>query len=87
MYEQEQFFKERISSIHDKRNAMEEDFERMQQEEREKVKKSSTGPSNADERRLKYGIFFPWDYVFYFIGLMTSLSTSLASAFQWILSN
>jgi hypothetical protein len=54
MYEQEQFFKERISSIRDKRNAKEENFERMQQEEREKVKKSSIGPpSNAEERRLK----------------------------------
>lgn len=54
MYEQEQFFKERISSIHDKRNAKEEDFERMQQEEREKVKKTTTGPANAEEeRRLK----------------------------------
>jgi len=60
MYEQEQFFKERISSIHDKRNAKEEDFERMQQEEREKVKKTTTGPANAEEeRRLKYEIFFP----------------------------
>jgi hypothetical protein len=53
MYEQEQFFKERMSSIHDKRNAKEEDFERMQQEEREKVKKTTTGPTNAkEERRL-----------------------------------
>jgi len=54
MYEQEQFFKERISSIRDKRNAKEENFERMQQEEREKVKKTTTGPANAEvERRLK----------------------------------
>ncbi|CAK8568037.1 unnamed protein product [Lathyrus sativus] len=53
MYAQEQFFKEQITSIHDSRNEKEEDFERMQQEEREKVKQSSTSPLNAEERRLK----------------------------------
>lgn len=50
---QEEFFKEQIRVIHDSRNAKEEDFERIQQEEREKVKKSSTSPLNADGRRLK----------------------------------
>lgn len=53
---QEEFFKEQIRVIHDSRNAKEEDFERIQQEEREKVKKSSTSPLNADDRRLKYEI-------------------------------
>jgi hypothetical protein len=33
-----------IRIIQDSRNAKEEDFERMQQEEREKVKQSSTSP-------------------------------------------
>ncbi|XP_057421757.1 protein SUPPRESSOR OF GENE SILENCING 3 [Lotus japonicus] len=50
---QEEFFKEQIRVIHDSRNAKDEDFERMQQEEREKVKQSSAGPLNAEERRLK----------------------------------
>ncbi|WJX41000.1 Protein SUPPRESSOR OF GENE SILENCING [Trifolium repens] len=53
MYHQEQFFKEQIDSIHALRNTKEEDFERMQQEEREKVKLSSTGHLNAEDRRLK----------------------------------
>ena len=53
MYAQEQFFKEQMNAIHETRNAKEEDFERMQQEEREKVKQSSTSPLNAEERRLK----------------------------------
>lgn len=51
---QEQFFKEQIKNIHDTREAKEEDFERMQHEEREKVKQSSTIPTNAEERRRKY---------------------------------
>ncbi|CAL0327725.1 unnamed protein product [Lupinus luteus] len=53
MYMQEQFFRDQIKVIHDSRNAKEEDFERMQQEEREKVKQSSNGPLNAEERKLK----------------------------------
>ena len=54
MYMQEQFFKDQIKIIHDSRDAKEEDFERMQQEEREKVKQSSTtGHVNAEEYRLK----------------------------------
>lgn len=51
---QEQFFKDQMKIIHDSRNAKEEDFARMQQEERDKVKQSSTGPLNAEERKLKY---------------------------------
>ncbi|XP_027332836.1 protein SUPPRESSOR OF GENE SILENCING 3 [Abrus precatorius] len=53
MYMQEQFFKDQIKIIHDSRNAKEEDFERLQQEEREKVKQSNTGPLNTEEWRLK----------------------------------
>jgi hypothetical protein len=34
-------------------------FERMQQEEREKVKLSSSGHLNEEDRQLKYGFFFP----------------------------
>ncbi|RDX73391.1 Protein SUPPRESSOR OF protein SILENCING 3, partial [Mucuna pruriens] len=58
MYMQEQFFKDQIKIIHDSRDAKEEDFERMQQEEREKVKQSSTtGPASAEEYRLKVDDF------------------------------
>ncbi|CAJ1974736.1 unnamed protein product [Sphenostylis stenocarpa] len=54
MYMQEQFFKDQIKIIHDSRDAKEEDFERIQQEEREKVKQSSTtGHVNTEEYRLK----------------------------------
>jgi hypothetical protein len=48
-----------VSSIHNSRNAKEEDFERMQQEECEKIKLSSSGHLNEEDRRLKYGFFFP----------------------------
>lgn len=58
MDHQEQFFKDQIRIIHDSRNEKEEDFERIQQEERQKVKQSSM------ERRLKYGIVIPSDHVF-----------------------
>ncbi|XP_028766128.1 protein SUPPRESSOR OF GENE SILENCING 3 [Neltuma alba] len=50
---QEQFFKEQMTVIHESRNAMEEDFERMQQEKREKVKESSTSSIDAEERRRR----------------------------------
>ncbi|KAL4295037.1 hypothetical protein HN51_045915 [Arachis hypogaea] len=53
MYMQENFFKDQIKSIHETRIAKEDDFERMQQEEREKVMQSSTAPFNAEDRRLK----------------------------------
>ncbi|RYR25083.1 hypothetical protein Ahy_B02g058711 isoform B [Arachis hypogaea] len=53
MYMQENFFKDQLKSIHETRNAREEDFERMQQEERQKVMQSSTAPLNAEDRRLK----------------------------------
>ncbi|KAG5041358.1 hypothetical protein GLYMA_05G198500v4 [Glycine max] len=53
MYMQEEFFKEQIRIIHDSRAAKEEEFERMQQEKREKVKPSSTSPLNEEEGRVK----------------------------------
>ncbi|XP_038722073.1 protein SUPPRESSOR OF GENE SILENCING 3-like [Tripterygium wilfordii] len=46
---QEEFFKEQIRVIHEARDAKEEDFEKMQQEEREKVKKLNVNPSNSEE--------------------------------------
>ncbi|KAK7399310.1 hypothetical protein VNO78_10491 [Psophocarpus tetragonolobus] len=53
MYLQEQFFKDQIRIIHDSRAAKEEEFERMQQEKREKVKPLSTSPLNEEEGRVK----------------------------------
>ncbi|KAK4284325.1 hypothetical protein QN277_001176 [Acacia crassicarpa] len=50
---QEQFFKDQMKVIHESRNAKEEDFERMQQEEREKAKESSASSINAEERRRR----------------------------------
>ncbi|KAB2044256.1 hypothetical protein ES319_D01G076000v1 [Gossypium barbadense] len=52
---QEQFFKERIKFIYEARDEKEESFEKMQQQEREKVKQSNPNPSNAEEyrRRMK----------------------------------
>jgi len=53
MYMQEQFFKEQIRIIHDSRAAKEEEFERMQQEKREKVKPLCSSPLNEEEGRVK----------------------------------
>lgn len=48
---QEQFFKEQIKVIHDARDAKEDDFEKFQQEKREKVKQSSGNPSAIEDPR------------------------------------
>ncbi|CAB4278631.1 unnamed protein product [Prunus armeniaca] len=53
MYLQEQFFKDQIKIIHESRDAREESFERLQQEERDKVKQSYVNPSNAEEKKYK----------------------------------
>lgn len=53
---QEQFFKDQMQIIHESRNAKEEDFERMQQEERAKAKESSKNSVNAEELRRRYGV-------------------------------
>ncbi|KAG4176347.1 hypothetical protein ERO13_A11G239320v2 [Gossypium hirsutum] len=50
---QEQFFKERIKFIYEARDEKEESFEKMQQQEREKVKQSNPNPSNAEEYRRR----------------------------------
>ncbi|KAK4256864.1 hypothetical protein QN277_006531 [Acacia crassicarpa] len=50
---QEQFFKDQMKVIHESRNAKEEDFEMMQQEEREKAKESSASSINAEDRRRR----------------------------------
>lgn len=53
MYMQEQFFKDQIRIILDSRAKKEEEFEKLQQEKREKVKPSSTSPLNKEEGRVK----------------------------------
>ena len=45
MHAQEEFFKEKIKIIYESRDAKEEGFERMQQEQREKVKHLDGQPS------------------------------------------
>ncbi|CAJ1937667.1 unnamed protein product [Sphenostylis stenocarpa] len=57
MYMQEQFFKDQIRIIHDSRAAKEEEFERIQQDKREKVKPSSSSPLNEEEERVKVDIY------------------------------
>jgi hypothetical protein len=49
MYMQENFFKEQIKIIHETRDEKEESFERLQQEQREKIKLLNANPSSADE--------------------------------------
>lgn len=46
---QEKFFKEQIRLIQEARDAKEEDFERLQQGEREKVKQSVNIASNTED--------------------------------------
>ncbi|XVF58918.1 hypothetical protein PTKIN_Ptkin07bG0104600 [Pterospermum kingtungense] len=48
---QEQFFKEQIKYIHEARDEKEENFEMLQQQQREKVKQSNPNPSNTEEYR------------------------------------
>ncbi|KAL5549967.1 hypothetical protein UlMin_000143 [Ulmus minor] len=47
MYLQEQFFKDQIKILHESRDTKENDFERLQKEEREKVKQSKVNPSES----------------------------------------
>lgn len=54
---QEQFFKEQIKNMHEARDAMEDKFEVLQQQERERVKQSNTNPSNTAEFRCRYSDF------------------------------
>ncbi|TYI73762.1 hypothetical protein E1A91_D07G152300v1, partial [Gossypium mustelinum] len=44
---------ERIKFIHEARDEKEESFEKLQQQEREKVKQSNPNPSNAEEYRRR----------------------------------
>ncbi|GMI92843.1 SUPPRESSOR OF GENE SILENCING 3 [Hibiscus trionum] len=51
---QEQFFKDQINFIHEARDEKEENFEKLQQQEREKfVKQSAPNPSNTEEYRRR----------------------------------
>lgn len=54
MYLQEQFINEQLKIIYESRDEKEENFERVQQEEREKVKQSNAAnTSNAEEIRVR----------------------------------
>lgn len=46
---QEQLFKDQIRIIHEARDAKEENFEKLQQQEREKVKQSIANPTNTED--------------------------------------
>ncbi|KAK4486024.1 hypothetical protein RD792_008686 [Penstemon davidsonii] len=50
---QEQFFKDQIQEFYDARNAKEENFEKIQQDQREKVTKSEANTSSVEERRRR----------------------------------
>ncbi|WCJ30598.1 Protein SUPPRESSOR OF GENE SILENCING 3 [Euphorbia peplus] len=50
---QEQFFKDQLKIVHEARNAKEEDFENLQQKEREKAKLLGANPSNTEEYKLR----------------------------------
>ncbi|XP_050205639.1 protein SUPPRESSOR OF GENE SILENCING 3 [Mercurialis annua] len=50
---QEQFFKEQLKIIHEARNAKEEDFEKLQQKEREKANQLGANPANTEEYRSR----------------------------------
>lgn len=49
MDHQEQFFKEQLTMIYDARNVKEDDFEKIQQEQREKVVQSQTNPPSVED--------------------------------------
>ncbi|KAL3729140.1 hypothetical protein ACJRO7_033695 [Eucalyptus globulus] len=51
---QEQFFKEQMRVIQDELNAKEEDFEREQQEKRERMKQSNANPASAEDKERGY---------------------------------
>ena len=51
---QEQFFQDQIKVIHKARDAKEDDFEKFQQEKREKVKQLSGNPSAIEDPRCRY---------------------------------
>lgn len=53
MHSQEKFFKDQIQIIHKSQDAKEEDFERLQQMEREKVQQLNENPSNTEEYRRR----------------------------------
>lgn len=53
MYLQEQFFNEQIKIIHESRNEKEENFERVQQEEREKVKQSNAAANTSNDEEIR----------------------------------
>lgn len=58
---QDRFFKDSIKQIHENRNAKEENFEMLQQQERAKVvdqQQKNTNPSSNDDCRKRYAYIF-----------------------------
>lgn len=66
MYLQEEFFKEQIKIIHETRDANDESFEQLQQEERAKVESSGTNarkrytPTGSLQTRKKWYHLYMW---------------------------
>lgn len=50
---QEEFFKEQIKLIHDARDEKEENFEKIQQQERKKVKQFLENPSSTEDHQRR----------------------------------
>ncbi|PHT47975.1 hypothetical protein CQW23_12183 [Capsicum baccatum] len=50
---QEQFFKDQIEIIHNARNAEEDKFEKIQQEQREMIKQSNANTSSVEDHRIR----------------------------------
>lgn len=53
MDSQEQFYREHIQQLYDARNEKEEYFEKIQQNEREKITQSESNVSTAEERQRR----------------------------------
>lgn len=65
---QEQLFKDQIRIIHEARDEKEENFEKLQQQEREKVKQSIANPKNTEDYKRRYIIkrFGIWNKIAFF---------------------
>lgn len=74
---QEQFFKEQIKVIHEARDAKEDDFEKFQQDKREKVKQLSGNPSAIEDPRTRYGCHFYYGYCSLVSGIVLNFSLSI----------
>lgn len=60
---QEQFYKDQLKIIHEARDAKEDDFEKFQQEKREKVKRSGGNTGAIEDPRRRYERVLPDIYI------------------------